>query len=299
MWDEVKRLVGALKTGEITAAQHHEKIFAHEEKLNAKKNTPEGLSITDIDEHSGLFREGVKMAENQKVRISEELRTRVELLRDTMKIKEKEQEKLNDEGSVTGRGSSSRNSAMDFDGPNDSPVPSPADNRQARKLGGPSRTSSQPPRGAGDKDNTPSEASERASKPKIVYHQGQEVAFKRKIPGRNDEQDWIQGKVVRVIGEGKSRRYDVKDPFPEENSGPNVYKSSASQMVPIPPEGAKLGDFEPGRTVLALYPGTTTFYRAEVKAMLEGGKKVQLLFEGETDAQLSSQDRRFVLDHKG
>lgn len=42
MWDEVKRLVGALKTGEITAAQHHEKIFAHEEKLNAKKNTPEG-----------------------------------------------------------------------------------------------------------------------------------------------------------------------------------------------------------------------------------------------------------------
>lgn len=42
MWDEVKRLVSALKTGEITAAQHHEKIFAHEEKLNAKKNTPEG-----------------------------------------------------------------------------------------------------------------------------------------------------------------------------------------------------------------------------------------------------------------
>jgi SAGA-associated factor 29 len=240
------------------------------------------------------------MAENQKQRINDELRTRIELLRDTQRIKEKEQEKANDEGSITGRASSSRTSGMEFDGPSDSPVPSPAENRQVRKIGA-SRTSSQPPRGLGDKDNTPSEASERASKPKVVYHQGQEVAFKRKVPnGKTEEQDWIQGRVVRVIGEGKSRRYEVKDPYPDENSGgPNVYKSSASQMVPIPPEGATLGDYEPGRMVLALYPETTTFYRAEVKAMLDGGKKVQLLFEGETDAQLNEQDRRFVLDHKG
>ncbi len=257
-----------------------------------------GLSITDIDEASSQWREGVKIAEQQKARFNEELKTRIELLRDIQRAQEKELEKSIDEGSVTGRGSSSRTSGMEFDGPSDSPVPSPAENRQVRKIGV-SRTSSQPPRDG--KDSTPSEASERASKPKIVYHQGQEVAFKRKVPnGKAEEQDWIQGRVVRVIGEGKSRRYEVKDPYPDENSGgTNVYKSSASQMVPIPPEGATLGDYEPGRIVLALYPETTTFYRAEVKAMLDGGAQVQLLFEGETDAQLSTVARRFVLDHKG
>lgn len=255
--------------------------------------------MPDIEEASILWREGVKMAGIQKARINDELRTRIEILRDIQKTKEQSQDtKGGDEGSTVGRGSS-RTSNMDFDGPSDSPIPSPAENRQVRKANI-VRTNSQPPRGLGEKDNTPSEAGERANiKPKVVYHQGQEVAFKRKAPNKPEDQDWIQGRVVRVIGEGKSRRYDVKDPYPDENSTANVYKSSASQMAPIPPEGATLGNYEPGRTVLALYPETTTFYRAEVKAMLEGGKRVQLLFEGEENGTLLEQDRRFVLDHKG
>lgn len=321
IWEDIRSRITAIRATEQETSLLREKLLAAEENLSLKKNTPEGnlkrpifgsniinisgagISIADIDEASILWREGIRLAEVQKSRINDELRTRLELLRDIQKAqeKEKEQEKSVEEGSVTGRASSSRASGVDFDGPSDSPIPSPADNRQARKFGA-SRTSSQPPRGIGEgKDTTPSEASERASKPKIVYHQGQEVAFKRKIPNsKGEEQDWIQGRVVRVIGEGKSRRYEVKDPYPDENSGgTNVYKSSASQMVPIPPEGATLGDYEAGRTVLALYPETTTFYRAEVKAMLEGGTQVQLLFEGETDAQLSTVARRFVLDHKG
>jgi len=43
MWDEVKRLVNGLAAGEREAALHHEKIWAIEERLNTKKNTPEGI----------------------------------------------------------------------------------------------------------------------------------------------------------------------------------------------------------------------------------------------------------------
>jgi hypothetical protein len=44
LWDDVKRLLSTLKAGEKEANQHFEKIFANEEKLNTKKNTPEGIS---------------------------------------------------------------------------------------------------------------------------------------------------------------------------------------------------------------------------------------------------------------
>ena len=213
--------------------------------------------------------------------------------------KHKEQEAEN-----LGRIASARASTGDYDGPSDSPGPSPAENRQVRKVGA-SRTSSQPPRNPADasarSETNASEISERSSgKPKIVYALGDDVAFKRKIQGpKAEDPDWILGQVVKVIGEGKSRRYEVKDPEPDENNpAGNTYKSSASQMVPIPAEGSKLEDYEVGRTVLALYPETTTFYKAEVKAMLEGGARVQLLFDDETAGELKEVARRFVLDHK-
>lgn len=205
---------------------------------------------------------------------------------------------------IAARSGNSRSSAMDLEGPSDSPGPTSAENRHVRKIGA-SRTSSQPPKASESVrgDATPIEAVERpGNKPKVVFAVREEVAFKRKIPGKMDEQDWIQGIVTRVIGEGKSRRYDVQDPFPEgaaTKPGEFTYKSSASQMVPIPPPGTPLGDYEVGKAVLALYPETTTFYRAEVKAMLDNGANVQLLFEDEAAGALKVVERRMVLDHKG
>lgn len=220
--------------------------------------------------------------------------TKIQLLADMQR-----QNEQNEESQPSARNSSSRTSGIDFDGPSDSPIPSPADNR-VRKLGG-SRTSSQPPRSNIEirLDGTPSEAGERAGKPKIVYTMGEEVAFKRKLPGgKPEEQDWIQGEVVRVIGDGKSRRYDVKDIDPDAaNSPTNIYKSSASQMVPIPAKGTTFGEYEVGKQVLALYPQATTFYRAEVKSTIEDGAMVLLIFEEETVEKPVA--RRFVLDHKG
>lgn len=206
------------------------------------------------------------------------------------------------------RGSTSRDSrdsvsrnGMDLDGPSDSPGPPSAAERQARKLGA-GRTSSLPPRSSNidvviKTGDVSTDAVERnSSRPKIVYAVGDDVAFKRKT---GDESDWIQGIVTRVIGEGKSRRYEVKDPFPDAGTidSNNTYKSSASQMVPIPPPDQKFEEYEVGKRVLALYPSTSTFYRADVRRMLENGTKVEVLFEEETEGK--EVERRMVLNHTG
>lgn len=257
----------------------------------------------DWDTLDSLYREQVKIAEEQKAFLAENKALMEEKLSILLGVV-RHNEEAAEAPAPAGRSGNSRSSAMDFEGPSDSPGPSSAENRHVRKVGA-GRTSSQPPRAPDTSrgDATPVEVVERAgTKPKIVFAVGEEVAFKRKIPGKMDEQDWIQGIVTRVIGEGKSRRYDVQDPFPEgaaTKPGEFTYKSSASQMVPIPREGTPLGDYEVGKAVLALYPETTTFYRAEVKAMLDNGANVQLLFEDEAAGALKIVERRMVLDHKG
>lgn len=217
------------------------------------------------------------------------------------------------------RGASSREaylnrSSMDIDGANDSPLPSPAmpdSKRSKERTTGPSRAS-QPPKeplikrevdtGGMSADALASSGVEVNAKGKITFALGAEVAFKPKPTGPNTESEWIQGVVVKVIGEGKSRRYDVQDPEPDEvTSKPGaIYRTSASSMVPIPKLGVKLGSYEAGRAVLARYPDTTTFYRAEVVGSVDDGKRVVLRFEGEEDEKSTKEvDRRFVLDHKG
>ncbi|KAL2071044.1 hypothetical protein VTL71DRAFT_12279 [Oculimacula yallundae] len=276
MADYVRKAMGTLAEGERKAKLLKDKIIALETRMRKRTDDGLGLPITDHNELEALYREQVKIAEEQKARATDDmLLTRITLLRDLQKNLEEEK---GDEKLQSARNSSSRTSGMDFDGPSDSPVPSPADNRHVRKMGG-SRTSSQPPRNNNNIDrlDTASEVSERAGKPKILYTVKEEVAFKRRLKdSKPEDQDWIQGQVVRVIGEGKSRRYDVKDIDPDAvgDDKDNTYRSSASQMVPIPAEGTTLGDYEPGKQVLALYPAATTFYRAQVKSMVDGGERV-------------------------
>lgn len=93
-------------------------------------------------------------------------------------------------------------------------------------------------------------------------------------------------------------RYDVQDPEPNENGEQGaVYKTTAASLIPIPQVGSTLPVFPVGKQVLARYPDTTTFYRAEVM----GTKKdtYRLKFEGEEDDKEMEVDRRFVLDIPG
>lgn len=138
---------------------------------------------------------------------------------------------------------------------------------------------------------------------KVVYERGDEVAWKPKakvLPtGEVVQEDWILATVVTVIGDGKSRRYEVQDQEPDEKTHevPEPVRTSASSMAMIPPAGTALPDYEVGKEVGARYPDTTAFYLAKVEGMREG--RVALKFDGEEDDKLVKEvERRWVLDDK-
>jgi len=66
-------------------------------------------------------------------------------------------------------------------------------------------------------------------------------------------------------------------------------------LQPIPVPDTPLPDLPKGRWVLALYPNTTTFYRAEMMGMRKN--HCRLRFEGEDEKDKEQEvDRRYVLD---
>ncbi|EOO04176.1 putative saga complex subunit sgf29 protein [Phaeoacremonium minimum UCRPA7] len=206
-------------------------------------------------------------------------------------------------------------SLYDFDGAGDSPIPSPIGGH-TRKLGGSSggtasdrsgNRDSVPPRG-GDRD-TPAKADSvepqfpgagAAQRSKVSFIKGQDVAFKPKPTTANESTDWYLGKVQQVLGEGKSRRYKVKDEDPDiPPEQRQEYRTSASSMIPIPSAGAELSELDKGKTVLALYPDSTTFYKAEVMGTDAATGKVNLRFEGEENSgTLQVVERRFVVEYR-
>ncbi|KAL8309028.1 hypothetical protein RB597_009352 [Gaeumannomyces tritici] len=135
---------------------------------------------------------------------------------------------------------------------------------------------------------------------KVVFSKGQDVAFKPKQTVSSDSPDWYLGKVQQVLGEGKSRRYKVKDEDPDLPPDQRTeYRTSASNMIPIPGPSQELPNLDKGKTVLALYPDSTTFYKAEVMGTDAATGKVNLRFEGEeTSGTLQLVERRFVVEYR-
>ncbi|KAH0611126.1 uncharacterized protein H6S33_011553 [Morchella sextelata] len=124
-----------------------------------------------------------------------------------------------------------------------------------------------------------------------------EVAYRR--PKQKGAEDmWIQCVVVNIIGgDGAKRRYEVQDPEPDEaGDHGKTYKASANALIPIPRESAGLPVYPVGKQVLARYPETTTFYRAEVMGTKRDGT-CRLKFEGEEEVGKETEvERRLVLD---
>ncbi|KAF2822146.1 hypothetical protein CC86DRAFT_330946 [Ophiobolus disseminans] len=133
-----------------------------------------------------------------------------------------------------------------------------------------------------------------------------EVLYRDPKKRTNTEGEGILCRVTSVIGEGKQRRYEIIDADPDPPTPSIPYRASVNHLVPIPAPSANLTlpDLSRGKNVLALYPGTTTFYKAEVVASWRreegevGGVEnlVQLKFEGEDEADREmSVERRYVL----
>ncbi|KAF8630883.1 hypothetical protein AX17_005241 [Amanita inopinata Kibby_2008] len=110
---------------------------------------------------------------------------------------------------------------------------------------------------------------------------GRKVAF-HPVEGKSanggtdtDENTWILALVTRCINTDKNR-YEVQDAEPQEDGQPGIlYTAPLRAMIPLPDPNAPVGspahvgsyqDFPAGSTVMALYPDTSCFYRAEVIA---------------------------------
>jgi SAGA-associated factor 29 len=140
---------------------------------------------------------------------------------------------------------------------------------------------------------------------KAAFVRGTEVFYRSKKASHprgsasmgGDDGEGILCTITTVIGEGKARRYEIIDVEPEEGAAP--YSARSSQMVIIPASNDGLPDPHLRKTVLAMYPSTTTFYRAEVTAVK--GKDVpsghvKLKFEDEDEKNKESVvEKRYTL----
>ncbi|OBT64437.1 hypothetical protein VE03_05742 [Pseudogymnoascus sp. 23342-1-I1] len=314
IWEGCQDTLKSIMTLVARSEECKKEILLMEAGMKEREILGNPPTVLEIDSLSSLQREQVKLSE-QILAAGKTgdtpLIERLQLLRGL----QSHNEGASAEPSRRGGGLSSREkSSMDLDIASESPAPSPMVDKPHRKdrTGLNASRGSQPPKesaAATAKESAGATAKEPAqprpsyevdAKGKITFNMDAEVAFRPKYADSNVDSEWIQGVVVKIIGEGKSRRYDVQDPEPDEvTKKPGaIHKTSAARMVPIPEKGKSLPDYPPGKVVLARYPDTTTFYRAEVVAM--NGKDVKLRFEGEEDEQVTMEvDRRFVLDHRG
>ncbi|KAJ5082426.1 hypothetical protein N7532_011469 [Penicillium argentinense] len=202
--------------------------------------------------------------------------------------------------------SKSRKKRQDIEGSaTDSPGASGADKSSRSKGGVPRSTSvssNQAREGRGDGVAVKVEEGMEGTKGTVAERSGllvvgAQVVFKHNKNKQGVEGEGIQCIIKNISGDGhKKRWYDVQDPEPNENGEQGaVYKTTASSLIPIPQvSSSSLPQFTVGKQVLARYPDTTTFYRAEVM----GSKKdvYRLKFEGEEDDKEMEVDRRYVLD---
>ncbi|PSR74816.1 hypothetical protein PHLCEN_2v9530 [Hermanssonia centrifuga] len=107
---------------------------------------------------------------------------------------------------------------------------------------------------------------------KVAFHPPQTNKAADSVVGGKDE-EWILAVVTKCINQDKNR-YEVQDPEPQEDGQPGqCYNTTLRAIIPLPdptapPDSAAhlnaYPEFVSRSTVMALYPDTSCFYRAEV-----------------------------------
>ncbi|KAL5520121.1 hypothetical protein ACEPAG_1781 [Sanghuangporus baumii] len=118
----------------------------------------------------------------------------------------------------------------------------------------------------------------------LPLQEGRKVAFHPPSTGgaEADENTWILAVVTRCINQEKNR-YEVQDAEPQEDGQPGQrYSSNLKTMIPLPDPDAPPNSpshpnaypiFSTGSTVMALYPDTSCFYRAEVIEVVDAPRE--------------------------
>jgi SAGA-associated factor 29 len=263
------------------------------------------LKQEDYTKLDNLFRKGVKVNDQASPSITTVIE-QLKVIAAVVKAKDQEQDQSSSRGSAQRIKETPQSlSVYDFNEAGESSVPSP---NPSRRMGGgsskgdresvpPKLDRSTPSAKAGSVEPQTGPAGN-ARTSKMTFAKDDEVAFKPK-PTTSESTDWILGIVHEVKGEGKSRRYRVLDADMDESGNQKDFRTSASSMILIPKEGTNLPPLDTGKVVLALYPNTTTFYKAEVMGMDEEGK-VNLKFEGEESSNtMQAVGRRHVVEYRG
>ncbi|RYO88899.1 hypothetical protein DL764_008667 [Monosporascus ibericus] len=304
VWEDIKKLLpGAI--GAFNDSSSNVLSIRDQDKAVAEKKEKSDIMMEDYNKLDNQLRKGVKINDAAGQSISSIIE-QLKILKAVVHAKEQEQEQSTSRSSTQRvKESAASSSVYDFDGAGDSPVPSP-NPPTARRMGAssskgdrdsvpPKMDRSTPAAKAGSVEPQTANAAS-VMRSKVTFAKEDEVAFKPK-PVNNEHTDWILGFVQEVRGEGKSRRYKVLDAEPEEHSVKKDFRTSASNMIPIPKDGTVLPPLETGKTVLAMYPDSTTFYKAEVLGMAPDGK-VNLKFEGD-ESLMQAVVRRYVVEYRG
>ncbi|EAW07500.1 SAGA-associated factor 29 family protein [Aspergillus clavatus NRRL 1] len=305
MWNKILQDLRKAKEKNDKQKVLAEQIAALNEKIGREGGRP---TLSEHNQLDSLYRQMLKLCEDERAILQDEPSDVVKnlgLLTALRQASEAEAPFSRSASLVK-----SRKKRNDFDGSaTDSPGPSgPSVSDKVSRVKSAQRSasaSSSQPRDREIRDNVMVKIEETAESIRgtIAERNGQlavgaEVVFKHNKNKQGVEGEGIQCIIKGISGDGPKKRYDVQDPEPNENGEQGaVYKTTAASLIPIPQVGATLPVFAVGKQVLARYPDTTTFYRAEVM----GTKKdtYRLKFEGEEDDKEMEVDRRFVLDIPG
>ncbi|KAL1297357.1 hypothetical protein AAFC00_004898 [Neodothiora populina] len=332
LWNEIRANAKKIDTMVNKSAELCNEIVEVEKQQAAIVET-EDLASAELDSRlESLYRENLKLSEAAQ-HIIEGMSSEMNLL-DSINIlaglrdasEEASRHSLNLSNSKSRSTTLKRKLGVSEDGEDGSAAPSPRPGNGSRerlgvekkeKRGGsvPSTREVSVKIEDGAESATSSvEGSKPPSEPsrRLTLALGAMVFYKTKT--RASEGEGILCRVTSVIGEGKQRRYEIQDadPEPDPTTGdlPAPYRASVAHLVPIPRSNDGLGDLPKGRGVLAQYPDTTTFYKAEVSAHWRAkdlneskdgcrGQYVRLRFEGEQEEGIWQEvERRFVLADK-
>ncbi|MCJ1316992.1 SAGA HAT/Core module component [Xylographa vitiligo] len=264
---------------------------------------PGSAPIDKIDELQTLYRDSMKLADEEHRMLNEEpedIIKNVSVLQALRTASAKESER--ERALPTSKVRKPKPPKQDLDGAADSPGPSPsvASGSASRLKGTSTARSGSVASVREEKVAVKMEEGAEAAKGPSAERAGKfvidaEVAYKQ-AKVREDGSQWIVCKILSITEVGNKKRYEVQDPVPEDGSGQagQIYKASAAALIAIAPEDAVLADYPVGKHVLARYPETTTFYRAEVTGTTED-KKCVLKFEDDQNQKMEV-ERRYVLD---
>ncbi|KAK8073205.1 SAGA complex subunit Sgf29 [Apiospora phragmitis] len=274
LWQNTReRMAGVLKS--INDTSRLTRDVAVNDKSAAAKDKAGESPAQFLKEMDRLLRSGVKVTDATAA----EIKQLIEQLKILKAVKEANEMETTNQLTSTSRSATQRakesatasSSVYDFDGAGDSPVPSPNPSASRRSAGGAGSSK-------GDRDSVPPKLDR--STPAAKAGSVEPQAPPRRQPARHGPRCLI-------------------DADPDEAGNRSEFRTSASNMIAISKEKDPLPSLDTGKVVLALYPNTTTFYKAEVMGMTEDGN-VNLKFEGEESSNtMQSVTRHYVLEYRG